>query len=239
MDVNWPSNSQGITIGWADLQLRSRDMAKIGLMMLEGGRWQGRQIVSQTWVDQSTQAQIKAGGYDYGYQWWCGKTIANNQILDVFWAWGHGGQFIIVLPDLNSVVVLTAKHRDNPGFSKRAFGMLTQHILPAVIPVKEKAASPEQDVLDTYIGKYEFKSDREHIHVAIMRVGNTLFGQSDDDEEKIKLLPETESQFYGTSKKIGGFKLKFVKNQKGDINQFILHCAPQFAFMSIHFDNIN
>ena len=39
-----------------------------------------------------------------------GKTIANNQIIDVFWAWGHGGQFIIVMPELDSVVVLTAKH---------------------------------------------------------------------------------------------------------------------------------
>ena len=91
-------------------------MAKIGQMMLKGGRWQGKQIVSQNWVDQSTKAHIKARGYDYGYQWWRGKTIANNQIIDAFWAWGHGGQFIIVLPELDLVVVFTAKHRDNPGY---------------------------------------------------------------------------------------------------------------------------
>ena len=80
-DLNWPANPQGITIGWADLQLTPRDMAKIGQMMLKGGRWQGMQIISQNWVNQSTQAHIKAGGYDYGYQWWHGKTIANNQII--------------------------------------------------------------------------------------------------------------------------------------------------------------
>jgi len=67
---------------------------------------------------------------------------------------------------------------------------------------------------------------------------NKLFGKNDDDEEKVELFPETESQFYGTSKDIGGFKLKFVKNREGDINQFVLHCAPQFAFMSIPFDKI-
>ena len=93
------------------------------------------------------------------------------------------------------------------------------------------------DVMDAYIGKYEFKNDRENISVEVMRVGNKLFGKS-DDEEKVELFPETESQFYGTSQEIGGFKLKFVKDQMGDINQLVLHCAPQFAFMSIPFDKI-
>jgi CubicO group peptidase (beta-lactamase class C family) len=236
---NWPPNPQGITIGWADLQLRPRDMAKIGQMMLKGGRWRGKQIISQNWVNQSTRAYIRAGGYDYGYQWWRGKTIANNQVIDAFWAWGHGGQFIIVLPELDTVVVLTAKHLDNPGYSKRAFGMLTQHIMPALIPhsQREKSAVLDREVMDAYVGKYEFKSDREHIFVEVMRVGNKLFGKS-DDEEKVELFPETESQFYGTSQEIGGFKLKFVKDQMGDINQFILHCAPRFAFMRIPFDKI-
>ena len=238
-DLRWPANPQGITIGWAELQLRPRDMAKIGQMMLKGGRWQGTQIISQNWVSQSTQAHIKAGGDDYGYRWWRGKTITNNQVIDVFWAWGHGGQFIIVLPELDSVIVLTAKHLDNPGYSKRAFGMLTQHNMPALIPhsQREKFAKLDRGVMDAYVGKYEFKSDREQIFVEVMRVGNKLFGKN-DDEEKVELFPETESQFYGTSKEIGGFKLKFVKDQMGDINQFILHCAPRFAFMRIPFDKI-
>jgi len=238
-DLRWPANPQGITIGWAELQLRPRDMAKIGQMMLKGGRWQGTQIISQNWVSQSTQAHIKAGGDDYGYRWWRGKTITNNQVIDVFWAWGHGGQFIIVLPELDSVIVLTAKHLDNPGYYKRAFGMLTQHIMPALIPhsQREKFAKLDRGVMDAYVGKYEFKSDREQIFVEVMRVGNKLFGKN-DDEEKVELFPETESQFYGTSKEIGGFKLKFVKDQMGDINQFILHCAPRFAFMRIPFDKI-
>ena len=236
---NWPPNPQGITIGWADLQLRPRDMAKIGQMMLKGGRWQGTQIISRIWVNQSTRAHIKAGGYDYGYQWWRGKTIANNQIIDVFWAWGHGGQFIIVMPELDSVVVLTGKHLDNPGYSKRAFGMLTQHIMPALIPhwQREKPVMLERGVMDAYVGKYEFKSDRENIFVEVMRIEDKLFGKS-DDEEKVELFPETESQFYGTSKEIGGFKLKFVKDQMGDINQFVLHFAPRFAFMTIPFEKI-
>ena len=71
-----------------------------------------------------------------------------------------------------------------------------------------------------------------------MRIEDKLFGKSNDDEEKVELFPERDSQFYGTSQDIGGFKLKFVKNREGDIKQFVLHCAPQFAFMSIPFDKI-
>ncbi len=237
---DWPANAQDITIGWADLQLRPRDMAKIGQMMLKGGRWRGKQIISQDWVNQSTQAHVKAGAYDYGYQWWRGKTIANNQIIDAFWAWGHGGQYIIVLPELDAVIVLTAKHMDNPGYSERAFGMLTQHIIPALIPHPslKKTVRLNRTVMDAYVGEYEFKSDREHILVDIMRIEDKLFGKSADDEEKVELFPETESQFYGTSQDIGGFKLNFVRNREGDIKQFVLHCAPRFAFISIPFDKI-
>ena len=118
--------------------------------------------------------------------------------------------------------------------------MLTQHIIPAVIPhvSLEKSVRLMRDVMDAYAGSYEFKSDREHISIEVMRIGNKLFGKSDNDEIKVELYPETASQFYGTSSDIGGFKLKFVKNRESDINQLVLHCAPQFAFMSIPFDKI-
>jgi len=116
------------------MRLKPRDMAKIGHMMLKGGNWQGRQIVSHNWVKESTQPHIKAGGYEYGYQWWRGQTIVNNQIIDAIWAWGHSGQFIFVLQVLDLVVVTTAKHYENPGFSERAYNMLTGGIIPAVAP---------------------------------------------------------------------------------------------------------
>jgi len=105
-------------------------------------------------------------------------------------------------------------------------------------PSLEKTTMLDLDVMDAYVGKYEFKSDRENIFVEVMRVGNKLFGKSEDEEEKVELFPETESQFYGTSKEIGGFKVKFIKIQKGNINQFILYCAPRFAFMTIPFEKI-
>jgi CubicO group peptidase (beta-lactamase class C family) len=239
-EVKWPANPQGITIGWGEMRLKPRDMAKIGYMILKGGSWQGKQIVSRNWINESTQSHINAGGYEYGYQWWRGKTIKNNQIIEAIWAWGHGGQFIFVLPTLDLVVVFTAKHRDNPGYSERAFNMLTNHILPAVMPPlpPRETIKVDKKILETYVGKYRFKQNKETIIVNIFQEGDRFYGRSDDDEEKAELLPETENQFFGTSKNIGDFRINFVMDDKGEVNHFILHFARQFAFLSVTFDKI-
>jgi len=238
-ELRWPANPQGITIGWGDMRLKPRDMAKIGYLMLKGGHWQGQQIVSRNWVKKSTRPHIKAGGYEYGYQWWRGQTIVNNRVIDAFWAWGHGGQYILVIPALDLVVVLTAKHRENPGYSERAFNMLTRYIIPAVTPSRPPGTTVavKPKVLEAYVGTYTFKHDKGTETVNIILKANKLYG-SGDDGEIVELYPETENRFYGTSKYMGGIKLQFVKNQKGDVANMIAHVAPQFAFMRIPFGKI-
>jgi CubicO group peptidase (beta-lactamase class C family) len=238
-DLKWPANPQGITIGWGEMRLRPRDMAKIGYMMLKGGSWKGKQIVSHNWVNESTQAHIKAGGYQYGYQWWRGKTIADNRVIEAFWAWGHGGQFIFVLPEMDLVVVFTAKPYDNPGYSERAFNMMTKYIIPAVMPPgpPREIAKVDVTVLETYVGTYKFKHNGETETVNIFLKDSRLYGRG-DDEEKVELFAKSESQFFGTSKEIGEFKLQFIKDQKGDIKHFILNFAPQFSYLSIPFEKI-
>jgi hypothetical protein len=212
-------------------------MAKIGYMMLKTGSWKGKQIVSQKWARESTKAQVSTGRYGYGYQWWRGKTIANNQIIDSYWAWGLGGQFIFVFPAMDLVVIFNGKVWKNPGNSKRTFDMLTQYIIPAVMPPEPPREIAEVDakVLKTYVGTYKFEHNGETETVNIFIKGNRLYGRG-DDEEQVELFPVSNSQFFGTSKDIGSFNLKFVKNKKGDIIQFIVNFAPQFASMNIPFE---
>jgi hypothetical protein len=206
-------------------------------MMLKKGNWKGKQIVSQKWVQESTKAQVSTGSYGYGYQWWRGKTIANNQIIDGFWAWGLGGQFIFVFPAMDLVVIFNGKVWKNPGNSKRAFNMLTQYIIPAVLPPgpPREIAAVDVGILKTYVGTYKFEHNGETETVNIFLKDNRLYGRSGNEEE-VELFPVSESQFFGTSEDIGGFKLKFVINQKGDIKQFVFQFAPQFALMRIPFD---
>ena len=103
----WPKDPQGINTGWALLKLRSRDMVKLGQLFLDGGRWEGQQIVPQEWVEEATAQQIDAGDLGYGYQWWTGDVDGAMS----FQAWGAGGQVIVVVPSRDLVVATTTELR--------------------------------------------------------------------------------------------------------------------------------
>ena len=97
----WEDDPQGYTHGWGDLHLKPEDAARIGYLMLQGGMWNGKQIVSSSWVDAATKPQSRFVGneYAYGYGWWISP-------LD-FYAEGRGGQAVRVIPSHNMVIVIT------------------------------------------------------------------------------------------------------------------------------------
>jgi hypothetical protein len=142
-----------------------------------------------------------------------------------------------VLPALDCVVVFTAKHWENPGYSERAFNMLIGYIIPAVAPPRPPPmiVNVAPKVLETYVGTYKFEHDGQTETVNIILKDNRLYGYS-DDEEIVELYPAAENKFFGTSKDIGGFKLQFVKDQKGEVVNFLFHFAPQFSLVKIPFD---
>jgi CubicO group peptidase (beta-lactamase class C family) len=96
----WPTDPQGYNNGSGDIYLHPRDAAKIGYLWLNRGQWEGKQIVSRDWVDNSVKVQIKTGeDDDYGYGWW----VADGD----YFAAGRGGQYIRVYPAPRIVVVTT------------------------------------------------------------------------------------------------------------------------------------
>ena len=113
-------------------------MAKIGYLFLNGGRWQGKQIVSEKWVVESTKQQIGASQLPvwfladgYGYQWWLGSFHVRGQTIESYSARGRGGQFIIIFPALQMVAVFTGWN-DNE-LLRQPLDMLQRYILPAAI----------------------------------------------------------------------------------------------------------
>jgi CubicO group peptidase (beta-lactamase class C family) len=90
--------------------LRPRDMAKLGYLFLRKGKWGNRRVVSEKWVNESTSAKIKGAmaPWDYGYLWWRDKMTALGREMEVTIASGNGGQYIIIVPDLDLVCVTTA-----------------------------------------------------------------------------------------------------------------------------------
>jgi CubicO group peptidase (beta-lactamase class C family) len=105
-DVIWPSDPQGNTRGMGDLMLRPLDAAKLGQLWLNGGEWQGRQIVSRDWVEAASTAKVATTdeNQDYGYGWWMDHENAAGH---VYRADGRGGQYIVVVPALDVVLATT------------------------------------------------------------------------------------------------------------------------------------
>lgn len=110
----WIKDWEGYYNGHGDLHLTARDMAKFGLLYLNGGTWEGRQVIPEAWVLDSLQTytedawDYKVGGnftdLGYGYQWW--SAWAGGHRFN--FAWGHGGQQIALVEELGMVIVVTA-----------------------------------------------------------------------------------------------------------------------------------
>jgi CubicO group peptidase (beta-lactamase class C family) len=125
----WMKYPNGVVQTGGGLWMRPRDMAKIGQLCLNGGRWHGRQIVSAAWIAESTRQH--APDRDYGFGWWLGALSAGDHKVNAYGAQGRGGQFIIVLPELKMVAVFTGWNEGAQG--EQAYDMLQRYVLPAAI----------------------------------------------------------------------------------------------------------
>jgi CubicO group peptidase (beta-lactamase class C family) len=109
---DWNRDLDGYYIGCGDIQFTARDMARFGLLYLKDGEYDNKQIISTDWVQDSLQTYSEKAwdnighfrSIGYGYQWWS-ATAGEN---DINFAWGHGGNLIALVGDLDMVVVVTA-----------------------------------------------------------------------------------------------------------------------------------
>jgi len=100
----WNVDSQGINNGGTQLYITPRTMAKLGLLYLNNGTWDGHEVLTEEYVTQATTSHAYAQpDFDYGYQWWIDPTH------DLFSARGSEGQYIFVFPEYNIVVAITAR----------------------------------------------------------------------------------------------------------------------------------
>ena len=140
-DYRWESHHNDILRCGEGLSLRPRDMAKIGLLVLNDGKWQDKQIVSEEWVRESTQPHVRESPYfDYGYQWWHHSknnlqwwkepNASSEKEHDLITALGHGGQYIMIVRDLNLVIVTTASDFEDGHIARSKIPMVIEEIVP-------------------------------------------------------------------------------------------------------------
>jgi len=202
-----------------NIYMKSRDMAKIGQMMLNRGQWKDKTIVSGIWVDESTKAYTSGNviyGSGYADHWWVGNTIINDQIVDAFYAAGKGGQYIFVVPALDLVSIITSKFNGNPLGEFRASAILVDYIIPAMLPPApaQKTIQLDQKVFDKYSGKYVFK--KWNLKIAIINESGKIY-MTDFDGDKVELSPLSENQFTGIFNDIGKLRLTFIEDEKGRV----------------------
>jgi CubicO group peptidase (beta-lactamase class C family) len=149
----WDTSTEGNSLGGYGLFLRTEDIAKFGQLYLQKGMWKGKQLVPQEWVEQATSKQISNDaeshskiGPDwvegYGFQFW--RCRHNAYRAD-----GAGGQFIVVMPDQDAVVAITADS-DN---MQAELDAIWDHLLPAFGAKKLPANAGGQELLRQRIAK--------------------------------------------------------------------------------------
>ncbi len=114
-DVGWETSPQGYHLGYGEMWLTPHDMAKIGWLYLNKGKWGNKQVIPSAWVETSTRGHIDATLFDYyGYYWWIGSVEEGN-FVDYYVAVGNEGQRIFVVPEKNIVVAHNRSFHTRPG----------------------------------------------------------------------------------------------------------------------------
>ena len=143
----WPRDPQGIYFGGNDMLMTPRQMVAFGELYLHGGRFNGRQIVPERWVAKSCEGRAREfrpgqrtgrrmptdfvdpmRDRKYGYSWWVHELGGH----DTCFAWGYGGQYIFVVPDLDMVIVTTASpdvSEERRGHRQQMFDILLRDVV--------------------------------------------------------------------------------------------------------------
>lgn len=132
--------------------LRPRDQLKLGQLYLNGGIWNGKRIVSRNWVTESTTAHSHfppafslGQKHEYGYGWHIHDLTSGTKTFRVYAAEGNGGQFVIVIPELDMVVQISGgSYSEFAQWYKWELELVPQFIIPAAIPAHHNRQTPNQ-----------------------------------------------------------------------------------------------
>lgn len=137
-EVGWQFQPLGTAMTGGGLELRSRDLLKLGQLYLNGGTWDGKTIISSDWVARSMSPCANAReDTDYGYFVWLQTFHAGGRAFSSVGMYGSGGNKVYVFPEQDLVVVVTATNFRVRGAGELTDQLLTGYILTALEPQLE------------------------------------------------------------------------------------------------------
>jgi CubicO group peptidase (beta-lactamase class C family) len=110
-----------------------RDFMKLGQLMMNGGTWGGRRVVSAEWAKRATSPLVSLGSQKYGYLWWVMEYPYQWRTLQAFYAGGNGGQVVMGIPELDLVVAFYGGNYSDPVMFRTQRQFVPQYVLPAVL----------------------------------------------------------------------------------------------------------
>ncbi len=134
--INQTDDKEMIPYFGGGMLLTPRDMLKFGQLYLDKGMWKGKQIISKKWIEESFGKHVRLQDVgdknEYGYLWWHDTYVVKGRAIKSIEARGAGGQFIFVIPELESVVVVTSGNFRN-GKGNQSRKILKEYILPSML----------------------------------------------------------------------------------------------------------
>jgi hypothetical protein len=166
--ADWETNPEGINTGGWGLRLKTEDLAKFGQLYLQKGRWNGKKILSEEWIDEATSLKIyqnpvlsdaqrdssNDGVQGYCYQFWRAR---NNSYM----ANGAFGQFILIMPEKDAIVVFTAESPDMWGELDMVWKYLYPGIMDDRLPEDTRSVVEMKQRLASLALPVPAKSDNE------------------------------------------------------------------------------
>ncbi|MEE9372673.1 MAG: serine hydrolase [Saprospiraceae bacterium] len=131
----WFYTPQSLAYGGGGLQMTTLDLAKLGMLYQNNGKWNNEQIISQKWVEKSLSKHISLPqdmNGTYGYLWYNKNIISENQLYHISYAAGNGGNMLFIFHDIPLIVVITATAYNTMKGSVQGFKMLSKYILPSI-----------------------------------------------------------------------------------------------------------
>ncbi len=133
-NYQWQTHISGLPqAGWL-VSLTSRDMLKLGALVLNKGKWKGEQLIPEDFLAKATSGLVKPtedwmpDTYRYGYFWYQAPLAVGEKSYSATFAWGGGGQRVIVVEELKLTIVITAHDRED-----KIMAQIEEHVLPAFI----------------------------------------------------------------------------------------------------------
>ncbi|RZJ62856.1 MAG: serine hydrolase [Acidovorax sp.] len=183
----WVTDLRGHARAYTGLRLRPRDLARLGRVMLDGGRWQNRQVVPEVWV--RTLLARCSDKEEFGHHWWSGNVFVRGKEVTWHGALGNGGQRLFVVPSLDMVVVMTAG-----AYNDANIGRAQLHLLQQVVAATMEHAGKLAD------GAVSSTAASESVAVPLVETRATLQSIAMEDGGvrtyvHLKLVPQAKRPF--------------------------------------------